>query len=81
MAAHPISVATTSKARRLLQAGRVSPLGGDRLLVKGDHGAYTCTVISESDVDCDCPARTPWCSHALAALAVWQLERDRRAAL
>ena len=80
MTVHPISAATTSKAARLLRERRVTPLGEDRLLVKGDHDAYICHVVSEADVDCDCPARTPWCSHALAALAVWKLERERAAA-
>lgn len=64
------SEATVAKARRLLDADRIVRTEiGATYRVDGDHGSYLVVVSSNGrEAYCSCPATTPGCSHAAAAL-------------
>lgn len=61
-----------SKARRLLDQGRVDPLPARAYTVQGDHGVYIVIWVSGS-ATCNCPATTQ-CSHIEATRLYEQQE-------
>ncbi len=69
-----------SKARRLLEDGRVSSVGcASAWDVEGDHGTTWRVVLGDQWAMCGCPAQREQCSHVLAAMAALDELGDERA--
>lgn len=81
-----------SKAARLRTEGNVSQVPGKVYLVHGDTGSYLVAVTDPDaleakpglraapNINCSCPTRGV-CSHAVAATAMFLVERAERAEL
>lgn len=65
---------TEEKALELVAENRivtlVSASGMDEVVIAGHHDHYY-VVAARTGITCSCPSRLDYCSHALAAMIVW----------
>jgi uncharacterized Zn finger protein len=64
-----ITLTIQQKAERLVNDGKITPLGNGRFTVEGDHGLYDVRLVDAGEAFgwCDCPATARYCSHLVAA--------------
>ena len=58
------------KALELVAENRIVLLKHERAVVAGEHGHYYIRADRDG-IHCTCPSRSPYCSHILAAMVLW----------